>query len=92
MLGMLSAVLGVVSLCCGPCLGFGGSGALFLFDFIPAIAAIVLGVLHLQRINRGQASNRSLAVIGIALGAVGVIIAICLSASNTGVQWHEDIT
>jgi hypothetical protein len=92
LMGILSALFGVITLCCGPCLGFGGSGGAFLFDILPAIVAIGTGIVHLQRIKQGRATNRNLATIGIALGVVGLVIAICLSSTRSGVQWHDDIT
>ena len=92
MLGIVSTVFGVIALCCGPCLGFGGHGGTFLFDILPAVVAIGTGVMHLQRIKQGQATNKNLATIGIALGVVGLVLAICLAATNSGVRWHNDIT
>lgn len=92
MLGILSTVFGVITLCCGPCLGFGGHGGTFLFDILPALVAIATGVMHLQRIKQGRATNKNLATIGIALGVVGLVLAICLAATNSGIRWHNDIT
>lgn len=91
LLGFLSAVIGVLTVCCSPCLAFTGSGGTFLFDFAPGVAAIVLGILHLRRVSEGRATNRSLAVFGIVLGVIGVVVAICLSATSVGTSWHNDI-
>jgi len=92
MLGILSTVFGVITLCCGPCLGFGGHGGTFLFDILPALVAVATGVMHLQRVKLGRATNKYLATIGIALGVVGLVLAICLAATTSGVRWHNDIS
>ena len=88
--GVLSAVLGALSVVCCLCTGFGG-GAAYLFTLVLAVPSIVLGILHLRRVKRGQASNQSLAVVGIVLGVIGLVIAICGASTTIGGDFHRDI-
>lgn len=90
-LGIISALAGILGLCCGPCLGGFSSGSTYFFELPLPLAAIVLGVLHLQRVNKGAATNRNLAIVGIILGVVGLILAICLGATSTGASFHNDV-
>jgi hypothetical protein len=91
-LGISSVVAGLLSICCGPCLGGFGSGGIYLFELPLAIAALVLGILHLQRVKNRTATNRTLGVLGIVFGAVGLVLAICLGVSTIGDSFHNDVT
>jgi hypothetical protein len=92
MLGILSVAIGILSvLCCG-CAGWGGGGAYF-FTLILSVAAIVLAVLHLRKIQSGQATNKNLAYIGIGLAVIGLIIGLCFGANvgHTGTDFHNNV-
>lgn len=62
-LGIASLVLGVLALLTG----------LFFIGSLFGIAAIVLGVLHLGRARRREATSRGLGIAGIVLGALGIL-------------------
>ena len=49
------------TLCCG------------VFAFPIPIVALILGIIALGKINTGTASGREMAIIGIVLGAVGLV-------------------
>jgi hypothetical protein len=85
-------ILGVFSICCAPALGGFGIAA-FFFDILPALAAVALGYKHLQRVNKGQATNKNLAIIGIILGVVALVSSICLGANvaGTGHNYHNNV-
>jgi hypothetical protein len=90
MLGILSAAAGLLSVICCVCASFGGGG-IFLSTLILSIPAIVLGIMHIQRVRAGRATNQNLAVIGIVLGALGLLIAICGVSTRFGTDIHNDI-
>lgn len=89
-MGIISVIAGPLSVVCCLCTAFGG-GAAYLFTLILAIPAIVLGILHLRRVSAGQASNKNLAIIGIAFGVLGLIIAICGATTSAGGGFHRNI-
>jgi hypothetical protein len=89
-LGVLSAVAGFLSVVCCVCASFGGGGV-FFSTLVLSIPAIVLGILHLRRIRAGQATNKSLAIIGIVLGAIGLLIAICAGSTSIGTNVNNDV-
>ena len=90
MMGILSVTLGVLSVICCICTSFGGGGFYFM-TLLLAVPAVLLGVMHLQQVRRGLATNRNLAIIGIVLGAIGLFIAICGGFSTLGGDIHNDI-
>ncbi|HEY1488659.1 MAG TPA: hypothetical protein VGF84_21285 [Micromonosporaceae bacterium] len=90
MVGILSAGLGLLSVVCCVCTSFGGGGAYF-FTLILAIPAVGLGILHLRKVKAGQATNQNLAFLGIALGVLGLIIAICGGTTHVGTDLHNDV-
>jgi hypothetical protein len=57
-------VLGIVSI----------PAAVIYIGLICGILAIVFGIIGLRRVGRGIASNRSQAISGLVLGAIGVIL------------------
>jgi 4-hydroxybenzoate polyprenyltransferase len=89
-MGILSSILGLLSVVCCSCASFGGGGAYF-FTLPLSIAALALGVLHLRRIKNGRATNRNLAMFGIALGVVGLVLSVCFGSSHAGTDLHNDI-
>jgi hypothetical protein len=72
LLGLLAVLFGVfgVGCCCCPWL----DGA----PLLGGVPAIVLGLLHLQRTRRGQATNPVLGWLGIGLG----VVSLCLGAAS----------
>jgi hypothetical protein len=90
MMGILSALLGLLSVVCCVCTSFGGGGAYF-FTLILAIPAVGLGILHLTKVRAGQATNQNLAFLGIALGILGLLIAICGGTTSVGTDINHDI-
>jgi hypothetical protein len=44
------------------------------------LAAVILGLIALSKIKRGQAGGKAMAIIGIIAGALGLIIAVALIA------------
>jgi hypothetical protein len=78
-MAVTALVLGIVSL---PLLIFFGLGGLL------GIAAVVVGIIAVRRVNRGEATGRGMAIGGIATGAIsallGVLIIIALFAFGIG--------
>lgn len=83
LLGYLSLAFGVLGplCCCCPWL----TGA----PLVGGIPAIVLGVLHLQKVKRGQATTPWLGWLGIALGAIALIGAIFSFTFDFGSRFEE---
>lgn len=89
-LGILSALAGILAVCCCPCASLIGGGA--YFGTLPlSLAALVLGYLHMQRVRNGRATNRNLAVAGIVLGAIGLVFALCGGCTEAGKSWRNDV-
>ena len=63
--GLLSMIFGIVSiplLCC-------------LYIGVPiGIAALVLGIIGLNKANRGEADNKGMAIAGVVCGGIGVLL------------------
>ena len=76
-LAIVSLVLGIVSYPMGCCYGVG---------LIPAIAAIVTGVIARQQIrsSRGLQSGEGLAIAGIVLGAILIVFLVCAICAIMG--------
>lgn len=69
--GLIALILGVLALPLIFCYALG----------LPiGVAAVVLGGIGLYQANRGQASNRNQALIGLVLGALAVIMMIIIIA------------
>ncbi len=88
--GITSAAVGILSVICCVCTAFGGGG-IYLPTLPFSIFAIVAGILHLRRVKAGQATNQKLALIGIILGGLGLLIAICGISTNAGSDFTNDI-
>jgi len=71
LLGYLAVLFGVIGTGCCCCPWLNGA------PLVGGIPAIVLGVLHLQKVKRGQSSMDWLAWVGIALGVLALIGAVC---------------
>ncbi|MBW3547188.1 MAG: DUF4190 domain-containing protein [Actinobacteria bacterium] len=82
---------GVAALVCG------GLAALFSIWFFPlgvlvlGAAAVVLGIMGLRRAKRGEATNKSQAAAGLALGIVGMVIFGARTAAFVS-QHREELT
>ena len=63
-IGVAALVLGVLSIL----------GGFFVAGAVLGIVAIILGVVGMQRANRGEADNKGMAVAGLITGIIGVII------------------
>jgi hypothetical protein len=65
--GLVSMILGIISiplLCC------------FYLGIPLGIAAAVLGVLGMQKANRGEADNKGMAIAGLTCGLIGLALAL----------------
>ncbi len=74
--GLLALIFGIVSLVL--CCLWAGVWA--------GIPAIVLGVLGLQKANKGLATNKPFAIAGIALGAVALLITIIAAIAGASID------
>ncbi len=83
---------GVAALVCG------GLAALFSLPFlffplgvvVLGIAAVVLGIMGIRRAKRGEATNKSQAVAGLALGLVGMVVLGARTAAFVN-QYRDEI-
>jgi len=68
--GTISLIFGIMSMipCC------------FFYHYVPAIIAIITGIVELTRINRGYApmTNRSKAMVGLILGIIAFSISMII--------------
>ena len=69
-LGITALVLGILSIVPG----------FFYFGVVLGIIAAVLGFLGLQRVKRGEANNRGVAIGGIVTGVIGFLAAAAFTA------------
>jgi hypothetical protein len=90
MFGILSVALGSLSVLCCACSSFGGGGFYFS-TLILSLPAVVFGILHLRKVQAGQATNKTLAIVGIVLGALGLLIALCGAFTHVGSDFNSDI-
>lgn len=72
-MAIVSLICGILSILCH-CVPIAGS----FVGFVLSVAAIVLGILELNRIKKGQASTkgRGMSIAGIILGAAGILFGI----------------
>lgn len=79
MFGLIAMIAGIVSivLCCV----WAGLWA--------GIPAIVLGVIGMNKAKRGQATNRNVALVGIILGAVGLLLLLILLIVVGSTDWNQ---
>ncbi|MEU3464518.1 DUF4190 domain-containing protein [Streptomyces sp. NPDC006733] len=69
-LGIASLVLGVAGVLLGLAI------ILFWISWLPALLAVILGLVAMSRVRQGRATNRAMAVAGVILGGVGLLIAV----------------
>ena len=72
-MAIISLVCGILSVLCH-CVPVAGS----FIGFVLSVAAIVLGIIEIKRIGRGESSEKGkgMCIAGIILGAVGIIFGI----------------
>lgn len=82
--GIIALIAGIVSIvvCC------------IYAGFWGGIPAIILGVIGRKKADNGQATNRSMATVGLILGIVGLVLTIALIivgivASNS--DWYKNL-
>jgi hypothetical protein len=81
LLGWLAVLFGIIGTGCCCCWFLDGS------PFVGGIPAIILGWLHLRRVKRYEATMKWLGWLGIALGVIALLGAIC----NFGTHWNDDL-
>jgi hypothetical protein len=83
--GLLSVVAGLFSCgcCCCP-FNFLQTAAV-----LPSLAAIAFGLLHLHRVDRGRASGKALATVGIGLGLVTLAIVVVFALTGAGGELQD---
>ena len=72
-MAIVALVCGILSVICH-CIPIAGS----FIGFFLSVAAIVLGIIEIKRIGRGEGSakGKGMALAGIILGAVGIVFGI----------------
>lgn len=72
-MAIIALICGILSVLCH-CVPIAGS----FLGFFLSVAAIVLGILEMKRIGRGEASvkGKGMSLAGIILGAVGIVFGI----------------
>ena len=68
-LGIVSLVLGILSIPLGCCSFFG---------LIMPVPAIICGILGMRKADQGQANNKGMAIAGLICGSVGLIISLII--------------
>jgi hypothetical protein len=82
LLGYLSIVFGVIGTGCCCCPWLNGA------PLVGGIPAVILGVMHVMRVNKGQATQKWLGWLGIVLGVVAIVAGICEFTTD----WDTRIT
>jgi len=67
-LGIAAMILGIV----------GFFLAFIVIGIIPAVLALIFGIIGVRRAKRGTASNRGQATSGLVLGIIGIVVAIAM--------------
>lgn len=72
-MAIVSLITGILSVLCH-CVPVAGS----IIGFILSVTAIVLGIIEINRIKKGEASpkGKGMCVAGIILGAVGIVFGV----------------
>jgi len=72
-MAIIALVCGILSVLCH-CVPIAGS----FIGFVLSVAAIVLGIIEIKKIGRGESSakGRGMSIAGIILGAVGIVFGI----------------
>ena len=74
-MAIVALICGIISVLCH-CVPIAGS----FIGFFLSVAAIVLGIIEIKRIGRGEGSakGKGMSMAGIILGAVGIVFGIIL--------------
>ncbi|MEV0268535.1 DUF4190 domain-containing protein [Hamadaea sp. NPDC050747] len=80
-LGWLALVFGIIGTGCCCCWFLDGA------PFFGGIPAVILGILHLQRVKQHRASMKWLGWVGIVLGVIALLGALC----NFTTHWNDDL-
>lgn len=74
-MAIIALVAGILSVLC-PCVPIVGS----TLGFLLSVAAIVLGIIELNKIKKGESSEKGkgMSIAGIILGGVGIVFGIVL--------------
>ncbi len=84
LLGYLSIVFGVIGTGCCCCPWLNGA------PFVGGIPAIILGILHLSRVKKGQATQKWLGWLGIILGVLALVGGIVELTTNLDTRLTDD--
>ncbi|MCP2326567.1 hypothetical protein HDA40_005074 [Hamadaea flava] len=80
-LGWLALIFGIIGTGCCCCWFLDGA------PFLGGIPAVVLGILHLQRVKQHRASMKWLGWVGIVLGVIALLGALC----NFTTHWNDNL-
>ncbi|WP_416875120.1 DUF4190 domain-containing protein [Kitasatospora sp. SC0581] len=69
-LGIAAMVLGIVGVVLGLTI------ILFWLSWLPALLAVVFGVIALGHVRKGLAANRAMALAGVVLGVTGLLVSV----------------
>jgi uncharacterized membrane protein len=72
-------ILGII----GAVLGF------LIIGIVPAVLAVIFGIIGLRRAKRGAATNRGQAMTGLILGIVGIILGAAVAAIGVTAVVHR---
>ncbi|GAA2817550.1 DUF4190 domain-containing protein [Streptomyces showdoensis] len=64
-MGTTSMVLGIIAVA-----GF----CMYGLGIVLGVLALVFGIIGLKKVNRGEATNRGMAIAGVVLGAIGTLV------------------
>ena len=78
-MGTAALILGIVALVL----------AIPIVGLLPGVVAVVLGIIGVRRANRGEATNRGMAIGGIVTGALAVVLAVFILIA-VGAFWSEN--
>ncbi|WP_027341715.1 hypothetical protein [Hamadaea tsunoensis] len=85
-IGWLSVLFGIIGTGCCCCWFLDGA------PFIGGIPALILGIIHLQRVKQNRASMKWLGWLGIALAVIALLGAICSFTTHWNDNLHNDLT
>jgi len=83
LLGWLAVLFGIIGTGCCCCWFLDGA------PFLGGIPAVILGILHLRRIKQHKASMVWLGWLGIVLGAIALLGALCSFTTHWNDNLHD---
>ncbi len=79
--GLLALIFGITAVVLSWCCGIG---------LLPGAAAIVLGILGMRKANEGKADNKTMALVGLILGIVGVVASVLICGfADWSANWND---